>query len=186
MKNLTTILCAFAMVLAIACTKEGKQGPKGDPGSPGTNGVNGTNGSPGTNGTNGTNGNANVIYSDWNNCTPTNTFSRDGYYFKRFTFLGDQNSTDSTSAILKYMRIKFTNGVITTGYQIPFEYQVMRYTSWYTGEFLARMNAAADDNAIAGYQVRTVLIKGSTHLRLSKPLNQMTYDEICELYSIPK
>ena len=192
---LKSIAIFAASFMLIACSKDETIGPKGDQGiqgvagtngSDGTNGTNGTNGANGTNGTNGTNGNANVIYSDWSNCTFSNSFSRDGYFFKRYSFYGDQNSNDSTSAILKYMRIVFNNGTITTGYQIPFEYSVIRYTAWYGGEFIDRMNATKDDSAISGYQVRTVLIKGSTHLRKAKSLNEYTYDEICEMYSIPK
>lgn len=178
MKNLILkTMGLLAIIFIIACSKEGVQGPKGDTGA---------NGTAGTNGTNGTNGNANVIYSDWNNCTLSNEFSSDGYYFKRYSFSGDQNSTDSTSAILKYMRIFFSSGTITTGYQIPFEYNSLRYTSWYTGEFIARMPRATSDVGILRYQMRTVLIKGSTHLRLAKPITQMSYDEVCQMFNIPK
>ena len=181
MRNLIlkSIVIFATSFMLIACSKD-DTGPKGDQGEQGIPGLNGTNG------TNGTNGNANVIYSDWNTCTFTNSYSGNGYFFKRYSFAGDQNSTDSTSALLKYMRIKFNNGNVTTGFQIPFEYNALRYTSWYGGEFIARMNVTTDDSGIASYQVRTVLIKGSTHLRKAKTLRELSYDEICEMYSIPK
>jgi hypothetical protein len=35
-------------------------------------------------------------------------------------------------------------------------------------------------------KIRYFLIKGNVNLRLAKPLDQMSYDEICEMYSIPK
>ncbi len=33
---------------------------------------------------------------------------------------------------------------------------------------------------------RYVVIPSNTHLRLKKPLNEMSYDEVCEMYNIPK
>jgi hypothetical protein len=176
MKNqiLKLMLVVTVIISIISCTKEGPQGPKGDTGAAGTNG------------TNGTNGNANVQYTDWLNCNITNEFSSGGYYYKRYNFLGDQNSSDSTAAILKYMRIIFNNGVITTGYQVPFEYTNITYTSWYAGEFIAKMPTSTSDAGINRYQIRVVILKGNVHLRLRKPLNQMSYNEICNMYHIPE
>lgn len=173
MKNqllkLTTLIVIIATI--ISCSKEGPQGPKGDTGASGTNG---------------TNGNANVQYTDWLNCNIANEFSSGGFYYKRYLFTGDQNSSDSTAAILKYMRIIFNNGVITTGYQVPFDYNNISYTSWYTGEFIAKMPTSTSDAGINRYQIRIVVLKGNVHLRLSKPLNQMSYNEICNMYHIPE
>lgn len=38
----------------------------------------------------------------------------------------------------------------------------------------------------SGSRFRYVIIPPTTHLRLKKPLNEMSYDEVCSLFNIPK
>lgn len=161
MKKLTKILMVALIVIMASCSKEGPQGPAG------------------------TNGNANVQYSDWM-AVPSWT----GYGTATATY--DWTTPAITQAILDSAAI-----LIYYRYGTETQYKILPHfesvTKVFTGNFLVghillkyqnidggTVTPSADQN-----KFRYMIIPGNTHLRLKKPLIQMTYEEVCSLYNIP-
>ena len=156
MKNVTKILCLFVMILAMACTKEGPQGPAG------------------------ANGNANVQYSDWITSS-TWTGSSGSYVF-------DVTDTKITQPILDQGVVLAFAKLVADGANIRPLPTTISSVSW---TFIVTLGAIHFTSSLSTTpastnQFRYIIIPTTTHLRLKKPLNQMTYDEVCELYNIPK
>lgn len=166
MKKLLQIFMALLVITAIACTKEGPQGPAG------------------TNGTNGTDGNANVMYSDWfESGTWTASGGNEAFYFDRSEVKVTQDILDK-GIVLAYAKLTSDGSNIrplpaTTGNasKVLWNYVLtvgnIRFTS-------------TSGSPSTTNQFRYVIIPATTHLRLSKPLTQMSYDEICTMFNIPK
>lgn len=171
MKNVTKILCLFVMVLAMACTKEGPQGPAG------ANGINGTNGM---------NGNANVQYSDWMTAGTWLGYDSPSAYYTWNTPAITQAVLDSANIVVfwSYMGISRYNMLpyfYSNGMFISADYSVGKITLWFKSINGTNVTPTPNMN-----KFRYMIIPGNSHLRLKKPLNQMAYDEVCELYNIPK
>lgn len=167
MKKLTKILMVALIAIMASCSKEGPQGPAG------------------TNGTNGTNGNANVQYSDWM-AVPSWT----GYGTATASY--DWAVSNITQEVLDNAAV-----LIYYRYGTEIQYKILPYfesaTKVFSGNFSVghillkyqninggTVTPSADQN-----KFRYMIIPGNTHLRLKKPLNQMTYEEVCKLYNIP-
>jgi len=165
MKKLLQIFMALLVITAIACTKEGPQGPAG------------------TNGTNGTDGNANVMYSDWFQ-SGTWSGASGAYYFNKSVPQITQSILDS-SVVLTYAKLTSDGSNIR---QLPANTTFSGVVLW--NFILTVGNIQFTTNftitPAASNEFRYVIIPATTHLRLSKPLTQMSYDEICTMFNIPK
>ncbi len=168
MKNLTKILCALMVVFMISCAKDGAVGPAG------------------------VNGNANVIYSDWakseNSIRDT---SIDGSSLNTTHLVADSLTLTNINSATILVFTSFLDGLA-----LPLPYTSYAGGKANTISFFSKVGKIfitrfAHDNSnsvklSSSLVYRYIIIPGSTHLRLAKPLNQMTYDEVCELYNIPK
>lgn len=173
MKNLTKFLCAIALVIAISCAKDGATGPQGPAG------------------TNGTNGNANVMYSDW---VTLPTVWRDSTIDASLMKINHLKADSLTSNNLKLATIlayaKFSSTIFLLPYTSNAGGKVSTMSQYpNVGKFFFT-RFTHDNSASIGVsgslEYRYIIIPGSKHLRLVKPLNQMSYDEVCNLYNIPK
>lgn len=158
---------ALLVITAIACTKEGPQGPAG------------------TNGTNGTDGNANVMYSDWFQAgTWTASGGNEAYYFDRSEVKVTQDILDK-GIVLAFTQLTGDGSNIrplpaTTGNTSKVLWNYVLTVG--NIRFTTTLTSTPSSNNMFRY----VIIPATTHLRLSKPLTQMSYDEVCTLFNIPK
>ena len=183
MEKLTKILMIAVIAIMASCSKEGPQGPAG------------------TNGTNGVDGNANVKYSDW--FTPSPWVATTAYGTKDFAYTKtDAAITQSiidNGVVLVFGKLAGYNPSIwpsTRVSQLPIVVnyvssgaQIDTWSAYLTLGTLTidfKNNNNYYNNISITNQFRYVIIPSSSHLRLSKPLQSMTYDEICSLYNIPK
>lgn len=161
MKNLTKILMIAVIAIMASCSKEGPQGPAG---------------------TNGTDGNANVMYSDWfdSGDWTLSTSGNEKYYF-------DRPETKITQAILD-------SGVVLVYSKLTGDGSNVRAlptntgTSTFWNHVLSVGNIRFTTNLASTpgntNKFRYVIIPSTTHLRLAKPLTQMSYEEVCTAYNI--
>ena len=199
LKSIAIFATSFIL---IACSKDETIGPKGDKGDQGIAGTNGTNGSNGAAGTNGANGNANVMYSDWITYSPdfadvsnfkamrilvpqyTRAFVDSGGFY--IAFVKWQDNVQSQLPLLE----KFNS---TTSPVVQIECTGLSFDN--SGELrfsCSRLDGLALQNEFTTLittnklKVRYFLIKGNVNLRKANPLRELSYNEICEMYSIPK
>ena len=163
MKKLTKILCALLVVLTMSCAKDGATGPQGPAG------------------TNGINGNANVLYSDWFTIASWSG-SSGAYTFNKSESQVTQTIIDQ-GVVLAFAKLAGDGTNIrpfpanTAGSAIFWNYILTVGNI----QFTTNVSSPSTTN-----QFRYVIIPSTTSLRLAKPLKNMTYEEICERYSIPK
>jgi hypothetical protein len=182
MRKLSKFICTLSIIIMFSCTKEGATGPAGK------------------------DGNANVIYSSWvTSPHPSRDTTIDGTCLKiRHLDVPELTSgTLDSAVILTYMRV----GSIGP-YTLPYTSDAGGATNTINAIFrngkifvyrhtfnTCRFNSGIPEsypgqpvivNLPQSIEYRYVIIPGSTHLRLAKPLNQMTYDEVCTAYNIPK
>jgi hypothetical protein len=203
MKNLSNFTLLFISVLffgiVISCSKEGTtgpQGPKGDTGAQGPAGTNGTNGATGETGATGT---ANVMYSNWigvNWNKVDNPTSKTMQIVVDPTKISD-NDLKNKALVLMYLKQYGTSSIYTmptsgrwTNTEYSFTYG--NNSAGFNGilvELKSTDGVALTEyqsTALRGNSVRYVIINGAISLRLSKPISQMSYDEVCETFNIPK
>ncbi len=202
MKNLTTTFYALVILLAVACKKDATPGPSGATGSNGTTGPNGAPGIPGVNGTNGTT----VLYSDWISpdkpTGPTNppgtgqgSGSGNGSAVTQQSFsipsaAITQDMIDK-GVILAYCRLIDDNNktrslptaTLIAGYVSNWGFNVSPGKIEFTQ---LSQNPAGIPPISSSNLFRYVIIPPTKHVRLSKPLKDMTYEEICDMFNIPK
>ena len=168
MKKIKFILLAAVSILAVACGTEGPQGPAG---------------------TNGTDGNANVMYSDWfTSGTWTGGGTTYGYFDKAASQI-TQTVLDN-GVVLAYAKLTADG---TTVRPLPITTSsgattvIWNYTLTAVGNirFDFTSVSAATWNPSPDNQFRYIVIPGGTHLRLSKPLREMTYEAVCDMFNIP-
>ena len=165
MKNLTKILCLMAVVIAMACSKEGPAGTAGKDGK---------------------DGNANVMYSDWFSSNwVAGSGGSETYKFDTAIAHITQDVLDK-GVILAYTKLTSdgtnvrplpattSNGSTTVLWNYVLTVGHIKFTTNFSMK-------PRNEN-----QFRYIIIPASTHLRLAKPLKDMTYNEVCELYNIPK
>lgn len=169
MEKLTKILMIAVIAIMASCSKEGPQGPAG------------------TNGTNGTDGNANVTVYNFGT-----SFSLTGE--KSLTLTGISQSDFDNSLHLVYYK---DNGCTGYWYSAPglgcgANYQIRIYASLSSTALYFNIKDP-DGSSFSGAarnitQVKVFIIPPSStiNLRTSKPITQMSYDEVCDLYHIPK
>ena len=175
MKKLTKILMIAVIAIMASCTKEGPQGPAG---------TNGATGPAGPIGPEGPIGNANVMYSDWFDAGAwtTSTTGSEKFYF-------DRPEAKITQAILDNGVVLAYTKLISDGSNIrALPANTATSTFWNyiltVGNIRFTTNLASTPRPTNKF--RYVIIPSTTHLRVAKPLTQMSYDEVCELYNIPK
>jgi hypothetical protein len=182
MRKLSKLICSISIVIMLSCTKEGATGPAGK------------------------DGNANVMYSSWKTSPYS---SRDTTIDGTCLRVRHLDAPELTTALLDscvmltYMRIgsigpyalpytsdaggatNMVNAIYMNGKILVYRhtFNTCRFTSLVTPDFTGQPVMI---NIPQSLEYRYVIIPGSTHLRLKKPLNQMTYDEICAKYNIPK
>ncbi len=169
MKNLTKILCALAILIAVACSKDGATGPAG------------------TNGTNGTDGNANVtVYNFGTDFSLTNE--------KTLTLTGISQTDFDNSLRLVYFKDASCSGF---WYSVPGlgcagNYLIRIYSSTLSTELYFNIKDP-DGTSYSGVarnitDVKVFIIPPSStiNLRTSKPLTQMSYEEVCDLFNLEK
>ncbi len=208
MKNLSKTLCAVTLIIAVACTKEGTPGPKGTPGTVGprdTSTIIVVTPPPPTTTT------PTVLYSDWMSpaaALPGNPSSGTG------TAGNGSTGNGTTSSINHFMYFNVTapaitqsildNGVILAYCKLANDNNNTRAltTTTFSSGFIQiwdfvlsvgkvqftqySSNPLGITSMDRNNKFRYVIIPSTKHVRTSKPYNQMTYDEICELFSIPK
>ena len=172
MKKLTKILCALLVVLTMSCAKDGATGPQGP---------------AGTNGTNGTNGNANVTVYNFD----TDFILSSGSSSKSFTLPITQTQVDE-SLILGFYKDNACGSQFwyqSAGLGCSGSYQARAYMSNSTANTLHFFQIYdVDGSSYSGssktfLQYKVIVIASSSiiNLRTSKPLTQMSYDEVCDL-----
>ena len=170
MKKLTKILCALLVVLTMSCAKDGATGPQGP---------------AGTNGTNGTNGNANVLYSDW-----FDVAQADWSGIGTATLTKNINEAAITADVVDKGVVLVYHQYSGNSYQLPFEYSTNGdHTDFRFSVGLIRLRyflgSGGNINSMSTVKYRYIIVPATTHVRLKKPLKDMTYDEVCSLYNIP-
>ncbi|MCB9033782.1 MAG: hypothetical protein H6553_08090 [Chitinophagales bacterium] len=164
MKNVTRILCSLLVVLAVACSKEGPVGPAGQDGIDGVD------------------GNANVMYSDWF-ASGTWSGSSGNYYFNKSASAVTQDILDQ-GVVLAFAKLSSDGSNIrplpanASGY--IWNYVLTVGNIQFTTDFSFGTPPSVNN------QFRYVIIPSTTHLRLSKPLTEYSYHEICTMYNIPE
>ncbi len=191
MKNLTKILCALLVVLTISCAKDGATGPAGPQGPQGPAGTNGSTGPEGPVGPQGPTGNANVIVYNYT----TDFTLATGTDNKVINITGiTQTEWDNS---LKLVYYKDMNGSCSSfwyaapGLGCQSLYTIRIYSNSTLGLNFNIKNANGttwSGGNVTFTDVKIFVIPPSTtiNLRTSKPLSQMSYEEVCELYGIPK
>ena len=174
MKNLAKILCAVAILFAVACSKEGATGPQGP---------------AGTNGTNGTDGNANVTVYNFGSKTFTGSTT---YVIPNLLQADVDNgiilayynpSTEAATAWYACPGFGST-GTYNTRY---FFYQTSTTPSTYTmGVRLLNADGTNYASSVTFTKFKIIIAPAGTivNLRTKKPLAEMSYEEVCKILNI--
>ncbi len=193
MKKLTTILMVAVIAIMASCSKEGDVGPQGPQGPTGANGANGLQGPKGDTGT------ANVIYSNWidANWNVTNNTTSKTMLIPIDESLISYSDLTNKAIVMMYLKQYGTSSIYTmpsagrwsnTEYDFTFGNNSVGFKGILVN--LVSTNGVAltefQETAFRGNRFRYVIIKGSIlGGRLKNPRN-MTYDEVCAIYNIPK
>ena len=164
MKKLTKILMIAVIAIMASCSKEGPQGPAG------------------TNGTNGTDGNANVMYSDWFDAGAwtLSTSGNEKYYFDRPETKITQAILDS-GVVLAYTKLTGDGSNVRA---LPANTATSTFWNYILTVGNIRFTTNTGGSPSIDNKFRYVIILSTTHLRLAKPLKDMSYEEVCAAYNI--
>ncbi len=206
MKNLFKTLCVLAMVVVIACKKQDIPAPI----ITGTNGTNDTTTIIVNNSTDTIKiqDSLKVFYSDWftpETWIPTQTSGNGNPTSGNGTSTGTQNQSFffnvhaplitqtilDKGAVLAYCRLA-SDGANTrplpANNTISGVLNIWNYVLSLGNIQFTRysMNPVSSGGIGHSNYFRYVVIPSNTHLRLQKPLKEMSYEEVCEMFSIPK
>lgn len=179
LRKLSKLMCTISVIMILSCTKEGPAGKDG---------------------------NANVIYSSWVTSPHSSRDTTIDATCLRIRHLDVPELTKmmlDSAVILTYFRVgsigpytlpytseaggatNMINSVYNVGKIFVYRhtFNTCRFNSGIPEEFPGQPVLV---NLPQSLEYRYVIIPGSTHLRLAKPLNKMTYDEVCNMYNIPK
>jgi len=195
MKNLVPFVILTLCVLQFSCSKEGPAGPQGNPGPQGPAGANGAAGPEGPAGS------ANVIYSPWflTGSSDWDTVNFAANYGAYATYdradAGITQDIIDNGIILAYMKGDPSTGLANDVFPLPYTFGIgIGYTDHWDFvlntpgniRFLYKSTSPWTPTELGGISFRYIVVPGGVvGGRMRDPRN-MTYDEVCEGYGIPK
>jgi hypothetical protein len=193
MKNLIPFVILALGILQFNCSKDGPPGPQGNPGPQGP---------AGTTGAAGPAGSANVIYSPWfltgaaawdTTSAVLSSYGAFAIYDKAAA--GVTQDIIDNGIVLAYMKGDPSSGLANDVYPLPYTFGIgYGYIDHWDFDlnaagnirFLYKSTSPWTLTDLGGISFRYVIVPGGiAGGRISDP-RKMTYDEVCEVYGIPK
>jgi len=185
MKKLLPLVVFILGILQFSCSKDGPVGPQGQAGPAGAQGAVGS---------------ANVIYSSWfltgsgwdTTGTTSSTYGAQALYDK--SAAGVTQGVMDNGVVLAYMKGDPTTGISDQVFPLPYSVGVgFGFTDLWDFvlntpgniRFLYKSDFPTL-SSLGGISFRYIIVPGGVAGGRLRDLRKMTYDEICEAYSIPK